>query len=121
MKASNRDRIIELIDDMSEEERQTLLNDLEKKNEQDRRKYERKSYGIPTEFIAQDHRNKGMIKDISIDGALLETSEIQESFSIGETIILTITYPNQKKYIKIRGQVVRIDPQKIGVQFKKIS
>ena len=52
---------------------------------------------------------------------MLETNEIGGSFSIGEDMILTFQYPNQEKYIKIRGEVVRIEPQRIGVKFKKVS
>jgi len=121
MKFSNKDRLFELINDMSDEEQQALIKELEERNSQDKRRYERKSCHISTEYVVQDHRSKGVIKDISIAGVLLETSEIQGSFSIGEDIILTIQYPNQEKHIKIRGKVVRIEPQRIAAQFNKLS
>ncbi len=121
MTTSNKDRLFSLINDMSDEEQQDLIKDLEKRQSQDMRRYERKAYSIYTDYVAQDHSNKGVIKDISVGGVLLETSEIRGSFLIGEDIILTIQYPNQEKYIKIRGEVVRIEPQRIGVQFKKLS
>ena len=121
MKSSNKDRLLEIINGMTDEEQQDLIKELEDRQSRDMRRYERKSHSMPVEYVAQDHSNKGVIKDISMGGVLLETSEIWGSFSIGEDIVLNIQYPNQEKYIKIRGEVVRIEPQRIGVKFKKIS
>ena len=121
MKTSNKDRLIAIINDMSDEEQQDLITELEDRQSRDMRRYERKSQSMPVEYVAQDHTSQGVIKDISVGGVLLETNEIGGSFSIGEDIILSIQYPNQEKYIKIRGEVVRIEPQRIGVKFKKIS
>jgi len=121
MKSSNKDRLLEKINDMSDEEQQDLIAELEDRQSRDMRRYERKSQSMPVEYVAQDHSSQGVIKDISVGGVLLETNEIGGSFSIGEDIILRLQYPNQEKYIKIRGEVVRIEPQRIGVKFKKIS
>jgi len=121
MKTSNKDRLLEIINDMTDEEQQDLVKELEDRQSRDMRRYERKSQSMPVEYVAQDHSSQGVVKDISVGGVLLETSEIGGSFSIGEDIILSIQYPNQEKYIKIRGEVVRIEPQRIGVKFKKIS
>ena len=121
MKSSNKDRLLEIINDMTDEEQQDLIKELEDRQSRDMRRYERKSQSMPVEYVAQDHTSQGVIKDISVGGVLLETNEIGGSFSIGEDIILSIQYPNQEKYIKIRGEVVRIEPQRIGVKFKKIS
>ncbi|MBE9592147.1 MAG: PilZ domain-containing protein [Proteobacteria bacterium] len=121
MTTSNKDRLFTLINDMSDEEQQDLITELEERQSRDMRRHERQSSSVSVDYVAQDHNSKGVIKDISIGGVSLETSEIGGSFSIGEDIILTIQYPNQEKYIKIRGEVVRIEPQRIGVQFKKLS
>ena len=121
MKSSNKDRLLEIINDMTDEEQQDLIKELEDRQSRDMRRYERKSQSMPVEYVSQDHSSQGVIKDISVGGVLLETNEIGGSFSIGEDIILSIQYPNQEKYIKIRGEVVRIEPQRIGVKFKKIS
>ena len=121
MKTANKDRLLEIINDMTDEEQQDLVKELEDRQSRDMRRYERKSQSMPVEYVAQDHSSQGVVKDISVGGVLLETSEIGGSFSIGEDIILSIQYPNQEKYIKIRGEVVRIEPQRIGVKFKKLS
>jgi len=121
MKTSNKDRLIAIINDMTDEEQQDLIKELEDRQSRDMRRYERKSQSMSVEYVSQDHSSQGVIKDISVGGVLLETNEIGGSFSLGEDIILSIQYPNQEKYIKIRGEVVRIEPQRIGVKFKKIS
>jgi hypothetical protein len=121
MTTSNKDRLFTLIDDMSDEEQQDLIAELEERQSRDMRRYERQSSSVSVDYVAQDHSSIGVIKDISVGGVLLETSEIGGSFSIGEDIILTIQYPNQEKHIKIRGEVVRIEPQTIGVKFKTVS
>jgi len=121
MNTSTKDRLLAIINDMTDEEQQDLIKELEERQARDMRRYERKSQSMPVEYVAQEHSSRGVIKDISIGGVLLETSEIGGSFSIGEDIILSIQYPNQGKYIKIRGEVVRIEPQRIGVKFKKVT
>ena len=121
MNTSTKDRLLAIINDMNDEEQQDLIKELEERQSRDMRRYERKPDSMPVEYVAQDHSSTGMIKDISVGGVLLETSEIGGSFLVGEGIILTIQYPNKEKYIKIRGEVVRIEPQRIGVKFNKIS
>ena len=121
MTTSDKHQLFELINNMSDGEQRNLLKELEERQSRDKRRYERKPYSVSADYVAQDHSSKGLTKDISIDGVLLETSEIGGSFSIGEDIILTIPYPNQEKYVKVRGEVVRIEPQRIGVEFERYS
>ena len=120
MTTSDKHQLFELINNMSDGEQRNLLKELEERQSRDKRRYERKPYSVSADYVAQDHSSKGLTKDISIGGVLLETSEIRGSFSIGEDIILTIPYPNQEKYVKVRGEVVRIEPQRIGVKFETI-
>ena len=119
MTTSDKHQLFELINNMSDGEQRNLLKELEERQSRDKRRYERKPYSVSADYVAQDHSSKGLTKDISIGGVLLETSEIRGSFSIGEDIILTIPYPNQEKYVKVRGEVVRIEPQRIGVKFER--
>jgi len=112
-------RLFELIEKMSDEEQRNLLNTLEEGQREDKRRYERKSYFTSIDYITEDRINSGLIQDISIGGLLLEPAEIGESFSIGQELLLTIPHPNKEKATKIRGEVVRIEPRKIGVKFKR--
>ena len=112
-------RLFELIERMSDEEQRNLLNTLEEGQREDKRRYERKAYFTSIDYITEDRINSGLIQDISIGGLLLEPAEIGESFSIGQELLLTIPHPNKEKATKIRGEVVRIEPRKIGVKFKR--
>jgi len=114
-------RLFELIEKMSDEEQRNLLNTLEEGQREDKRRYERKSYFTSIDYITEDRINSGLIQDISIGGLLLEPTEIGESFSIGQELLLTIPHPNKEKATKIRGEVVRIEPRRIGVKFKRES
>jgi len=114
-------RLFELIEKMSDEEQRNLLNTLEEGQSEDKRRYERKAYFTPIDYITEDRINSGLIQDISIGGLLLEPAEIGESFSIGQELLLTIPHPNKEKATKIRGEVVRIEPRRIGVKFKRES
>ena len=73
---------------------------------------------MSVDYVTNGHTKRGLIKDISLGGALFETSEIVESFSVGEEILLTIPYPDEKRYVKIKGEVVRIEAKRIAVKFK---
>jgi len=83
MTTSNKDRLFAIINDMTDEEQQDLIAELEERQSRDMRRYERQSHSMSVDYVAQDHSSKGLIKDISIGGVLLETSEIGGSFSIG--------------------------------------
>ena len=107
MTTSNKDRLFTLIDDMSDEEQQDLIAELEERQSRDMRRYERQSSSVSVDYVAQDHSSqrprpsgralkkgnnslaasiptlpggtlkgggKGVIKDISVGGVLLETS-----------------------------------------------
>jgi hypothetical protein len=112
-------RLFEFIEKMSDEEQRNLLNTLEEGQREDKRRYERKAYFTSIDYITEDRINSGLIQDISIGGLLLEPAEIGESFSIGQELLLTIPHPNKEKATKIRGEVVRIEPRRIGVKFKR--
>jgi hypothetical protein len=108
-----------LIEKMSDEEQRNLLNTLTEEQREDKRRYERKAYFTSIDYITDDRINSGLVQDISVGGLLLEPTEIGESFSIGQELLLTIPHPNKEKATRIRGEVVRIEPRRIGVKFRR--
>lgn len=119
MTTSDKNRLFELINSMSDEEQRKLLRELEQRQSKDKRRHDRKPYSMSVDYVTNGHTKSGLIKDISVGGVLFETSEIEESFSVGEEILLTIPYPDENRYVKIRGQVVRIEPKRIAVKFER--
>jgi hypothetical protein len=118
-RSSVTNRLFELIEKMSDEEQRNLLNTLTEGQHEDKRRYERKAYFTSIDYITDDRINSGLVQDISVGGLLLEPTEIGESFSIGQELLLTIPHPNKEKATRIRGEVVRIEPRRIGVKFRR--
>jgi len=113
-------RLFELITNMSEIERIKLLEKLEKWQLNDKRKHPRRAYLMPADYIIQDNKNKGLVKDLSLGGAFLKPSEVS-SLCIGQEVLMILPYPNRKKNVKIKGEIVRIDSQGVGIKFKRES
>jgi uncharacterized protein (TIGR02266 family) len=108
-------RLIELIKNMPEDEQRALLKDLEEKPFEGRRKHARKSFLMAVDYSTQDHVYKDFIQDISTGGVFIQT---HMPFSVGQEVSLTFPLPNYQKHIKIVGEVVRSNPQGVGVKFK---
>lgn len=114
-KSSATARLFELIENMSEDEQLILLKELKQRPFKERRKHERKPFFIVVDYSAEERVYKDWIKNISAGGVFIET---HMPFSVGQEVSLTFPLPNYQKYIKIIGEVVRIDLQGIGVRFK---
>jgi len=108
-------RLIELIKNMPEDEKQTLLKDLEEKPFEGRRKYARKPFLMAVDYSTKDHIYKDFIQDISTGGVFIET---HMPFTVGQEVSLTFPLPNYQKHIKVVGEVVRSTTQGVGVKFK---
>jgi Tfp pilus assembly protein PilZ len=105
----------ELIKKLSKEEQQELLSGLEEKLFKKTRKHERKPFVSTLDYSTESGSYRDFVKDISPEGVFIETSI---PFSVGEGISMTFLLPEHEKKIKINGEIVRIDEQGIGVQFK---
>jgi Tfp pilus assembly protein PilZ len=80
----------------------------------EKRKDTRISCDVKAWYTSKDNFGREYIKNISLGGTFVETMEI---FSIGQEISLSIPFTNNNKYVKVKGQVVRIEKEGIGVKF----
>jgi Tfp pilus assembly protein PilZ len=55
------------------------------------------------------------ICDISSDGVFIKTSR---QFSIGQEVAMTITFPATGESRMVTGEIVRVSPQGVGINFK---
>jgi Tfp pilus assembly protein PilZ len=55
------------------------------------------------------------ICDISSDGLFIKTSR---QFSVGQEVAMTITFPATGESRMVTGEIVRISPQGVGINFK---
>jgi len=76
----------------------------------EKREHVRSPVDIPVEFIVQGRFYDGMIKNISKGGVFTET---KGTFSVGQDISFYFGKEN------IIGTIIRVEPQGIGVKFRK--
>jgi Tfp pilus assembly protein PilZ len=55
------------------------------------------------------------ICDISSDGVFIKTSR---QFSVGQEVAMTITFPSTGESRMVTGEIVRVSPQGVGINFK---
>ena len=85
---------------------------------QDRRKHPRRSYERPVFFTSQNQYYEGIIKNISRNGAFIETNN---KFSEGQSIRLVIPGTKIDKGVMLKSAIVREDQDGIGVQFLELK
>ena len=108
-------RLHELIEWMSKDEQQTLMNELEERLSKGKREHERKPFRATVDYSNDSGSHRDFVKDISDGGAFIET---RTPYSVGEKISMTFLLPEHEKRLKIQAEIVRIDAQGIGVKFK---
>jgi len=57
------------------------------------------------------------IQDLSSGGAFIQTDK---TLTIGQEIAMTISLPNSRKELRATGEIVRISPKGVGVEFTVI-
>ncbi len=107
-------RLFELITDMDFEEQMSLLEELEKKQTRKTRKHKRRNTHLTVYYATHDRAYRDIIQNISPTGVFIETSE---PFNVGQEILLNFTPTRHAEPVKVRGQVVRITDEGIGVKF----
>ena len=109
-------RLMDLIMDMPEEEQKDLLARLEENIlQQEVRDHLRKPFFMNVNYATCERSYNDFIKDISAGGLFIET---RRPFSIGQDIVLTFPFPEDRKHVKISGEIVRTTEKGIGVRFK---
>jgi Tfp pilus assembly protein PilZ len=88
------------------------------KKESDPREHQRKPYRKVVYFSTRNSKHKGFIKNISRGGAFIIT---RGKFAIGQIINLVFPGKRLKKELKLKGWIVRVDQNGIGVRFDRRS
>ena len=76
----------------------------------------RRVYDRTITFSTQDRQYSALCKDISNGGIFIQTSEI---FQLGQLVNLDIPFSHGKKAIKVPAEIVRVNPDGIGLRFMK--
>ncbi len=113
-------RLIKKLLDMSEEQQLSLLKQLDETSamnqSSDDRDDTRKNFKETIHFTMKYRNYTGISEDISSGGMLIKT---EDSFSVGQSIIINIPFANKQKHIKVPAEIARVMPEGIGVEFLK--
>jgi len=110
--------IFEIINMLSEQKVRQLLKDLEEGQRIERRKYDRKDFLRIIDYSVGDRYYRDFIQDLNVNGLFIKPSQ---TFSVGQTVIMTFMSPDYQKPFKINGEIVRVHSDGIGVQFNTES
>jgi Tfp pilus assembly protein PilZ len=76
----------------------------------------RRKYDQTITFSTQNRQYSALCKDISNGGIFVETSEM---FRLGQLVTLDIPFSRGEESIKVPAEVVRVNPDGIGLRFMK--
>jgi Tfp pilus assembly protein PilZ len=107
--------LFEIIDRMSESEMRQLLNELEERQNMERRLCRRKDFSTMVDYNVAGRYYREFIQNISERGVFIKTTE---TFSKGQEILMTFMSQDYQKPFKIKGEIVRVHPDGVGVKFK---
>ena len=108
-------QLIERIKNMPLERQSQLLKDLEEGQSREIRQHDRKACLLTVDYTVEDRYYRDFIQDMSNSGMFIRTSQ---TFSSGQTILMTFMSPDLEKPFKITGEIIRVFPSGIGVKFK---
>lgn len=83
----------------------------------DSRKYFGKNQLLLANCQTVDSVFNEYIQDLSSGGAFIQTDK---TLRIGQEIAMTISLPNSRKELKATGEIVRVSPKGVGVEFRVI-
>jgi hypothetical protein len=113
VKASRtRERLIQRINAMTDEQCRDLLKLLEWR-QPDQRRFPRQNSANPSRFFIQDHEYQGVIKNVSADGMFIESPQ---SVAPGETVTIIFSLFSFEDPIRITGQIAWKDRHGFGVK-----
>jgi Tfp pilus assembly protein PilZ len=113
-------QLFQLITEMSEDEKRTLLRFLKRGvlKGKCRRQHFRKPVHMPVRYADKNGLSRGVIRDISLGGVFIFS---QKAFSTGERLSISFFPADSDQAVWIEGDVVRVTPEGIGVRFRSMN
>lgn len=108
------DRIMSLVQNLSDEKKNLLIELLIEWQQKENRKHSRISCNFPVDYSTKTRIYHDFIQDLSKGGLFIET---REPLGLEETIALTFTLPKTGTHFKIAGKIVRIEKSGVAVDF----
>ncbi len=111
-------RLLELIGKMDDEERESLLKEIEGRPFYWKRDYDRKPYFSLVDYYAQERIFSDFIQNISAGGIFISTSR---PLSVGEELLLAFLIPVFQEHATIPGEIAWTGKHGAGIRFKTID
>lgn len=108
-------QLIKRIKNMSLDQQVHLLKVLEKGSEEELRQSYRKNFFMIIDYNIEGQYFRDFIQDISDAGLFIES---YQTFSVGQSILMSFMSPEFLKPFKIGGEIVHVHPCGFGVKFK---
>ena len=111
-------KLFQMVLNLPEEKQTALLKYAEELLTVERRAFIRKSCSIPVSFATYDRVYTNTIRNISQKGVFIET---QRPLFVAEELLMTFSIAGFDKPLKIKGEIVQVNRNGIGVEFKDMS
>lgn len=109
-----RDLIFKEINRMTDVEIRQFYQEFQERQHSKPRKHDRKDFFMIVDYSVSDQYHRDFIRDISESGLFIKTSQ---AFSVGQKIQMTFMSPDSQKPFKIKGEIVRVHTDGVGVKF----
>ena len=106
--------IFKEINQMSDAEIREFYQKVKEKQHGKQRKYDRKEFSMIVDYSVNDRYYRDFIQDISESGLFIKTPQM---FSAGQKVKMTFMSPDYRKPFKIKGEIVRVHEDGVGVKF----
>jgi hypothetical protein len=112
--AADQAPLSQFLDNLSIDDQRLLSRLLNSWEKRDQRKNPRMPCRIITEFFVNDQEHKGVMRNISLDGAFIES---RHDLAVNQHIAQSFFFPNFEIPIRSNSKIVWIASQGFGVQF----
>lgn len=102
------------IDRMSDVEIRQFYQEFQERQHGKPRRHDRKDFFMIVDYNVNDQYYRDFIQDISESGVFIKTSQ---TFSVGQKILMTFMSPDYQRPFKIKGEIVRVHADGVGVKF----
>jgi len=106
--------IIKNINRMSDVEILKFYEEFQERQHGKPRRHDRKDFFMIVDYTVNDQYYRDFIQDISESGLFIKTSQ---TFSVDQKIQMTFMSPDYQKPFKIKGEIVRVNTDGVGVKF----
>jgi hypothetical protein len=111
---ANDPHLSQILDNLSIDDQRVLSRLLNRWEKRDQREHPRMPCRIITEYMVNDQDRKGVIRNISQDGAFIES---RHELAVNQHIAQSFFFPNFEIPIRSNSKIVWVASRGFGVQF----